>query len=399
MVGIRSPKGSAHLTETLFEWEDTDESHSVSTILSAITDDDCDGYDSDAPSTPTSLLQLLVHQQKEFDRRDRLLERISRRKSPRFLAMIRKREALVRRLEREILMLNEVDFENTTEPEILFQDDSAGSETTIVWHDALDMPPPLETSECRSQHDSTSFHSWMYELAMMEWHITAPALMSLCIHSVAHISMYDIVDVLAEEFKKKYLRQQHNILLDNSILLFLGMLLVRWSGYLYWWLNDNDFSCIKLELHNRLKLGFWDAQSMLWIKRRPFFQAMSYFLGYNLCYKVAYDVYCLFYYSFFSLDEEEDSSPEEYEGEASCGKLGALFQYSPDDGICRAVDAAAIADANFLWSNVPLMSFDKFWSDGTLLRGPVHSVLFSFVAFVASCMMLSYYGFRFFKKY
>ena len=413
-----------------------------------------------------SLASKLNRLQRAFDCRDRVLDRLSQTQNPQLMRVIRKREFVVRQQERELLLLEhalhveeEEHYDPATPkciPESTTADnklkghvprtvgssysnkwsDEDGSDRgnednaesdIIIWYEAQQILEEEESSPSISASHQTiplttttttttttkpdSCFRRLYDMLLFEWHISAPAIMSLFFHTLAHASIYDVVEICVEEFKKRaelYFPATTTISsfykepMQNAFVFFVGISMMRLSGYLYWWLNDVDFKTIKFDLHNRVRLGFGDARYMLWVKRRPLFQALAFLFGYYLCYKVVFDAYEKFYFMFFQCEDDASEPPNS----RNLGKeIGG-----------QRIENMAL-DINFLWKVLDYQSFEEYWEAwaarlagddvdvddddemSPLLTSPLAGAVFCTICSIISIMILRCYGFAFFDKY
>jgi len=359
--------------------------------------------------------------QRSFARRDRQLDLMARVKSPAFMEIIRSREILVRQQEREMLFFRHFQDDSqvwTDEDDCKCSNESfsgsyehesdagsQGSQDDEIWFDAVGVPDFASLSTTRNCDLPSSLIGQFYEAAMFEWHTTLPCVLSLAVHCLAHASVYDIIEIGFEEMRKFV---ENNIpwinpdVLTTTCTLILGMALIRSSGYLYWWLNDTDFSCVKFDYHNRLRLKRWDARYLLWVKRRPVLQASMFVMGYHLCYHFVFIVYAKFFNSFSILRhyaEGETILPEDFV--SSVGKAMQVFTE-----LCRAElmqdEGCPTASYDFLrnytWgSNEGADSIEE--SMALPLPLSLLATLFCTCVCLVSVSLLHSYGFAVFHKY
>jgi hypothetical protein len=444
---------------------------SLTTIFSTgsydITSDDEFSYgDDDSELTvDASWEEMWSTLQERHSRRDRMLERMSHTKNPAMMELIRKREVLVRQQERDLLLLQHMQehTSNTSikrhhERELLILEhledlepqnndglsnkgnegrldeneshDGDLDENCTVWFDAPDSI--LEGfASCKTAVRDTEMKDGLvhriYDIAMFEWYTTVPGVLSLMIHSLAHASLHNVVEVSVEEFKKfceiklalltgRYLNIDT---FSECVMLLLGLTLLRLSGFLYWWLNTNDFHCIKIDYHNRLRLNQWDARCLIWVKRHHIIQAMFYFIGYILCFKVVEDVFERNLSVFNQREEILSALPSLQQSErlGICVEPGTLFStLSCQDELQRLEDERTSAfseDYFFLWETLYWKSFNAHWAnwaatqagdsvDGNIdliLLAPARAVLIGLSVAVTCIFLLRSYGFAVFSKY
>jgi hypothetical protein len=348
------------------------EGNSLASILSAET-----GQFSSEESSPSTREELGTWDlkwsniQEQFSRRDRILERMSRTANPALIDLIRRREILVRRQKTELLVLQHfvVEMPGRNDGKEAIDRVIASSETdsdasdgdSAVWYDArgsADNASYLYKTVARDTKSDNNFIHRIYDAAMFEWYTTVPGIVSCGLHCLAHASLYDVIEIAFNEFRK-YAERKITCFSAHTLSLFVtlvfGVALVRSSGYLYWWLNVSDYNCIKFDYHNRLRLNHWDARYLLWIKRRPILQASMFITGYHLCYKVFYHLYEKLYYFFFNQGDETS------------------YWGSWADQVCSQMEYP-----------LPL---------------PVLMALFCMCVCIASIWLLRWYGFAVFSKY
>ncbi len=388
--------------------------------------------------------------QKRCSHRDMLLRRMAKTKSPEFMKILKKRELKVRRQEFRKLFLRHLRNESLLTREDLKNDDESVSEhqrrkrrihqpladdddtSSEIWFDTSSESVhrfSVDPSVCSSDTSYSRGRDWSSkarELALFEWHTTAPAIMSLVVHCFGHAALYDGIEVLSEEFKKYcgfYGLQRWPIrpeFVALFIMFILGITLLRMSGFLYWWLNENDFLCLKFDYHNRSRLDWWDARFLLWMRRHPVCQALSYFAGYQLIFMVVNEI---FYYSFYLFDQRQtilESLPSErfFKDQGRFPASSADTRQSSESNTCSEelvvltdeTTALLSQDIRYLWKKLIVSSFDAFCYDWvTDLAGedehprplvtPFRAVSVCIITIAFCVVILKHYGFGVFEKY
>jgi hypothetical protein len=128
-----------------------------------------------------------------------------------------------------------------------------------------------------------------------------PALGGLFLHSVLMGGFFEIVQCM---FQKVYsfttLELQSDTAATRLIvivqLLMIGIVALRYTGYLYWWLNDRDYDCLKFDYHNRLRLGDRDAQRIHRVRSHWLVRMIVYMLSYNLIFLMVNEIYYILPY-------------------------------------------------------------------------------------------------------
>ena len=244
--------------------------------------------------------------QKRFLDRNTMLERISRTKPQLLVKSLWRREMIVRRQLTERFLLEHLDGADETwngdswASSQRDDDESLSDCEADVWYDACEeMPnhaPFIVADNQRGADEEPGFLQRFCETALFECCITVPSVVVFALHSLVHASMYDVIEIVAEAARLYW--QEYGAIASlaiHALIFCLGFSFMRASGFLYWWLNSDDYNCIKFEFHNRLRLKDAQARFMMWVKERPRLQALLFIAGYHLCYYVVFKVYELFY--------------------------------------------------------------------------------------------------------
>jgi hypothetical protein len=67
--------------------------------------------------------------------------------------------------------------------------------------------------------------------------------------------------------------------IQNTIVLLVGLLLMRWTGDLFWWARDPIYDMVKWEYHNRQRLGYRDEKWMSKVREKDAVRAMIFLVG------------------------------------------------------------------------------------------------------------------------
>jgi hypothetical protein len=134
---------------------------------------------------------------------------------------------------------------------------------------------------------------------------TIPAVFSVMVHCIAHNGIYDGLNAIFDMIKREVTRASESPRIELTffiVTLFLGVLMLRLTGDLFWWLNDRDYDCLKFDYHNRLRLEYRDAKIMSWVRTRDLLRVTLYMVGYHFCYASASVIH--FYVSYL-FDQKE----------------------------------------------------------------------------------------------
>ena len=264
-----------------------------------------------------------------------------------------------------------------------------------------------------------SLGSQLYDMLVFELCATIPAILSLIVHCTAHLGIYSVIDCIVDRIRLRF-HSEDSTTAQNRVylvMLALGLLLLRFSGYLYWWLNEQDYSCVKFEFHSRLRLGKWDARSLKWISERGILRSVVYTVGYYLVYMNVEELH--YHLSRFFDDRESilEGLPSRAFDAGSCMNEDTLvdnnkmFSFSCEAEIERRdeqYEELVGADALYLWGKLSSDSYSSYWSEvGELYDGDVvwpllsntQELLFYATTAVLSVSLLLMYGFPFFEKY
>ena len=119
-----------------------------------------------------------------------------------------------------------------------------------------DMPPP-------TLQQSLSVRL-LYRSFLFEWHHTVPAIAVVVVYCLAHLSFYEALNGVIVESMRSTTISVDTIYFTMGI---MSCFILRITGGLWIWLNDDGFLATKFHLHNRLALGSTDARIQLWFKR------------------------------------------------------------------------------------------------------------------------------------
>jgi hypothetical protein len=221
--------------------------------------------------------------QRQFAKRELLLQRISVGKSRAFVRQVRERERLVQRQVLESLL-----------GEVVVQVCEKDQDAAAIAREIQEALDNLEAAVLASSHRRK--RSWSVlvqkgcDFVVFELNSLLPSVMALLVHTVALFSIYDGLDTGMEMVKQyalslHWLDRQWMDLAFVTFSLALGVVLLRCTGDLYWWLSDPDYDLIKFDFHNRRQLRFWDARILAVVRVRHAVRAVLFLVGYHYCYK------------------------------------------------------------------------------------------------------------------
>ena len=238
-------------------------------------------------------LQLLLREQHDLElkcqeRRD-YLQRIQSHYPARLLQSIQQRQELASHRQRQVIR-QDIASVQTTAPtvETSTPNDSTVAATTNYLHS-----PPHHSDHSHWFHQMTQY-------VLFEYYLTGPAAMAVLLHSIIFITLYDLlhdlvlvlytdlvpglyhwtwgvwseysislqrwwlppsitfgpVVVVVIEFITTWL-ETHVDTLYYITMFGVGVYGIHQSGYLYWWLSDYDYTILKFDTHNRIRLWLW----------------------------------------------------------------------------------------------------------------------------------------------
>jgi hypothetical protein len=366
---------------------------STSSIMSPLEDQSTDEEDEDdddrrsnssEESEELRTLQrqwdALIH---ELDARNRRLQHICRSKHPALHDLLQRQENQVRGLERE------------------------------RFHRGLLLD---KQRHLRTQVDA----SWLQRLrdvVVFEVFATIPAILSLILHCVAHLGIFDVLEIILHQLKHLTYSSTTNRSTDLMYLAIVvfGILLTRISGYLYWWCSDQDYKCVKFAMHNRFKLGMLDAKILAWIRQYDMLRCAVYTVGYTLIYLGVTHFYARLAQF---MDQRErllrDLPSNKYDLDVCVADntiyTAHRFSCSAEfERLERAYEELREADVWFTWKVLSAGSHESYWAernegldepaDAAGLFGPWEEIIYSIAMTAFAIAALKAYGFTFWYKY
>jgi hypothetical protein len=131
--------------------------------------------------------------------------------------------------------------------------------------------------EHQEQNGDRPLHcsSFWKDFWIFERHSSIPAVFCLVLHSMAHSALEDFVKCIVGRT-------------TMMISLVGGVLLLRLSGDLYWWIDDDTYQVCCVDFENRQQLGGdVEMDCSQKIRRRPVLRAIFFMVGYPMCYAVS----------------------------------------------------------------------------------------------------------------
>jgi len=112
---------------------------------------------------------------------------------------------------------------------------------------------------------------------------TVPCAVTVFIICLGHSAFFGFVECLCRIAYHSFLKQW---IAENKfyiILIFVGLLLLRFNGGLFFYARDRAYNLIKIEMSNRLKVGMFDARIFKLIKGSMTYSSFNMFGYYLIC--------------------------------------------------------------------------------------------------------------------
>mmetsp|Transcript_13638 Transcript_13638/g.20762 ORF Transcript_13638/g.20762 Transcript_13638/m.20762 type:complete len:404 (-) Transcript_13638:53-1264(-) len=258
-----------------------DDDSSVETLLSD-WDDDSDVDDKHPRKKGLSRRKQL---EKKFALRGEILERIGKGKNDAHIKMLREHEELVRA--EAFRLLDQDEKENSQKDEKLTRDSKTPVATTPTKENGKEDYSHTTTSKNENDEGnhtdtrrSISFFTRFKHLMLFETCLGLPAFLSIAFYCSGHLAFYEVVYCIMGEISRNC-----NISYDWVCVaaIFLSLLLLRISGGLWEWSSLENHAMAKFELHNRIRLGYWDAKLHLWFRKRRRLKLIIQFASLYMC--------------------------------------------------------------------------------------------------------------------
>ena len=136
-----------------------------------------------------------------------------------------------------------------------------------------------------------SVYTKMNRLMLFESQHVPAGVALLTFYTFGNVSFYNLTEVVLK-MMKKFLAPYISEASFHFLIVVISLLVMRASGYLWAWLPVDPYSLVKFELHNRERLGFWDARILSYFKRNN--KLLGYFIN-MVSFYVAYVGLAYFY--------------------------------------------------------------------------------------------------------
>jgi hypothetical protein len=161
------------------------------------------------------------------------------------------------------------------------------------------IPDPLSAGSQKDGMDNRHFLYRLYDVIIYEFNSTIPAMISAGVHCIAHIALYELMYYILHELKQilpRLIKGLPPFFVKSGfdgMLFILGAITMRSTGDLFWWCSEQDYECMQFDYPNRIRMKFWDARLMKFMRSSDVLRCTFFTLGYYLCYIGLYPFYTL----------------------------------------------------------------------------------------------------------
>jgi len=140
------------------------------------------------------------------------------------------------------------------------KDDDATLSKTAATNE-IEGTPNINSS---STHTTTSFLTIIKHLIVFETGCSIPAFLCVMFYCFGHLALYEIVYSAMGECSR-YFNISYEFVCATAIL--ISFVLLRLTGGLWEWSSIPNHAAAKFELHNRIRMGYWDARIHRWFRQ------------------------------------------------------------------------------------------------------------------------------------
>jgi hypothetical protein len=220
---------------------------------------------------------------RRFRKREELMRRFTRSKSYSFHRQLTERERIVyKRTVERLISKCSGETDETLRREL--EREIIGMETTIA---ATNQEATIVSNRNNMNNNNRFVH--MMDVWTFELNSSIPAACSLLIYILTETGIEEGVGSMMDRLLSRpwmtHLFPQHVSSslwwwwIQNTIVLLVGLLLMRWTGDLFWWARDPIYDMVKWEYHNRQRLGYRDAKWMAKVREKDAVRAMIFLVG------------------------------------------------------------------------------------------------------------------------
>ena len=221
----------------------------------------------------------------------------------------------------------------------------------------------------------------------------------LC-YCVAHVTIYDFIYTILLELTEN----AYNSTLVYTGLLVVGLLLLRSTGFLFYFLAGKRYRASRKEIQEGLQRGSWDARFNVWIEHedREIAKTVLEVIGFYLCYISIYFFWNHFLVSFVDQSEElfkllPSTQHRLLSDLADDGVSASITNATTsEEGTCETPINWESEDSSFIYRNVAKTFYYQYnGHDGAPLMSAPMALLVSGGVGALSIVCLSQLGYAF----
>lgn len=237
----------------------SDDEHSVESLLSNWNEEEEkeEEYDGDDE------FERLKH---KFAFRDKLLKRMSEGKDTAVVQMLMHHEELMRG--EAFKLLEEEKILRMGKGEDIKDEDEKSNGNQYVPENKNSSEKSngyQNVTENKNVPASTSTITGIKSAFLFETRLAFPGLLTLICYCFTHLSAYQFVDSLIGECPQYLPMMSEDVF--YALCIFMSLFLTRLTGGVWVWVNLERHEMAKFDLHNRVRLGYWDAKLHLWFRQ------------------------------------------------------------------------------------------------------------------------------------
>lgn len=154
------------------------------------------------------------------------------------------------------------------------------------WNNA---PSKIAATRAKIRQRVATCRKRCFDWLVYECHSVVPAVFSLMVHCLAHVGIFDgtvgIYEIVKAKITDEWELETTTPCYSLDVAVFVvGAVLMRLSSDLFWWLSDQTYETVKFDLHNRVRLGCWDARLLVWVRDRSLVRITFFMAGFSMCY-------------------------------------------------------------------------------------------------------------------
>ena len=164
-------------------------------------------------------------------------------------------------------------------------DESDSESSNSDSDDESDIIPETTNSPSKSYHQpskqSSSFVEQCRNNLQFEMEYTGLSAVNLLFYCLAHLCIYDLVYATLLELTDTF---SQNIHLLYLLLLISGLVILRSTGFIFWFLGTKDYRRVRSRHRTRLRNGHWDSRFLNWMERQHVLRTVTETVAFYFCY-------------------------------------------------------------------------------------------------------------------